>query len=85
MSTTAKVSARQRIESILDDNSFVEIGALVKARSTDFKVTTKTNDTPSDGVITGYGIVNGKLVYIYSQDASVIGGISWRNACKENS
>ena len=36
MSTTAKVSARQRIESILDDNSFVEIGALVKARSTDF-------------------------------------------------
>ena len=72
MSTTAKVSARQRIESILDDNSFVEIGALVKARSTDFNI--KTNDTPSDGVITGYGIVNGKLVYIYSQDASVIGG-----------
>ena len=51
MSTTAKVSARQRIESILDDNSFVEIGALVKARSTDFNI--KTNDTPSDGVITG--------------------------------
>ena len=72
MSTTAKVSARQRIESILDDNSFVEIGALVKARSTDFNI--KTNDSPSDGVITGYGIVNGKLVYIYSQDASVIGG-----------
>lgn len=72
MSTTAKVSARQRIESILDDNSFVEIGALVKARSTDFNI--KTNDTPSDGVITGYGIINGKLVYIYSQDASVIGG-----------
>lgn len=38
MSTTAKVSARQRIESILDDNSFVEIGALVKARSTDFNI-----------------------------------------------
>lgn len=72
MSTTAKVSARQRIESILDDNSFVEIGALVKARNTDFNI--KTNDTPSDGVITGYGIINGKLVYIYSQDASVIGG-----------
>ena len=72
MSTTAKVSARQRIESILDDNSFVEIGALVKARSTDFNI--KTNDTPSDGVITGYGVVNGNLVYVYSQDASVLGG-----------
>ena len=64
MSTTAKVSARQRIESILDDNSFVEIGALVKARSTDFNI--KTNDTPSDGVITGYGVVNGNLVYVLS-------------------
>lgn len=72
MSTTAKVSARQRIEAILDDNSFVEIGALIKARSTDFNM--KAIDTPSDGVITGYGVVNGNLVYIYSQDASVLGG-----------
>ena len=72
MSTTAKVTARQRIENLLDDNSFVEIGALVKARSTDFNVNAK--DTPSDGVITGYGVINGKLVYVYSQDSTVLGG-----------
>lgn len=72
MSTTAKVAARQRIEALLDDNSFVEIGAGVTARSTDFNI--KTNDTPSDGVITGYGVINGKLVYVFSQDSTVLGG-----------
>ena len=68
MSTSAKVTARQRIENLLDDNSFVEIGAYVKARNTDFNIQAK--DTPSDGVITGYGVINGGLVYVYSQDAS---------------
>ena len=72
MSTAAKVIARERIETLLDDNSFVEIGGLVKARSTDFNI--KAKDTPSDGVITGYGVINGKLVYVYSQDASVMNG-----------
>ncbi len=72
MSTTAKVTARKRIDSLLDDNSFVEIGALVKARSTDFNIGAK--DTPSDGVITGYGVINQKLVYVYSQDSTVLGG-----------
>ena len=71
MSTSAN-SARMRIESILDDNSFVEIGALVTARSTDFNM--KNIDTPSDGVITGYGLINGRLVYVFSQDSSVLGG-----------
>ncbi len=72
MSTTTEVTAKERIEALLDDNSFVEIGAYVKARSTDFNI--QANDTPSDGVITGYGLINGKLVYVYSQDASVLGG-----------
>ncbi len=72
MSTSAKVTARQRIENLLDDNSFVEIGAYVKARSTDFNIQAK--NTLSDGVITGYGIINGGLVYVYSQDSSVLGG-----------
>lgn len=72
MSTTANVIARQRIEALLDDNSFVEIGAFVKARTTDFNM--KAMDTPSDGVITGYGVINGNLVYVYSQDSSVLGG-----------
>lgn len=71
MSTSAN-SARARIESLLDDNSFVEIGALVTARSTDFNM--RNIDTPSDGVITGYGLINGRLVYVYSQDSSVLGG-----------
>lgn len=70
MSTTSQ--ARQRINSLLDENSFVEIGAKVTARSTDFDL--KLAETPSDGVITGYGVINGNLVYVYSQDASVLNG-----------
>ena len=64
--------ARQRINSLLDENSFVEIGALVTARNTDFNL--KQEETPSDGVVTGYGVIDGNLVYVYSQDASVLGG-----------
>ena len=64
--------ARQRIAALLDDNSFVEIGAMVTARATDFNL--KQTETPSDGVITGYGVIDGNLVYVYSQDASVLNG-----------
>ena len=70
MSTTSKAS--QRIAALLDDNSFVEIGGLVTARATDFNL--KPNETPSDGCITGYGVINGNLVYVYGQDASVLNG-----------
>lgn len=70
MSTTSKAS--QRIEALLDANSFVEIGGLVTARATDFDL--KQSDTPSDGVVTGYGVIDGNLVYVYSQDASVLSG-----------
>lgn len=65
-------SARQRISSLLDQQSFMEIGAMVTARNTDFDLS--QSDTPSDGVITGYGLIDGNLVYVYSQDASVLGG-----------
>ena len=64
--------ARQRITALLDENSFVEIGARVTARATDFNL--KSVETPSDGVVTGYGVIDGNLVYVYSQDASVLGG-----------
>ena len=64
--------ASKRIASLLDENSFVEIGAMVTARATDFNM--KQTDTPSDGVITGYGVINGNLVYVYSQDATVLNG-----------
>ena len=70
MSTTSQAS--QRINALLDENSFVEIGALVTARATDFNL--KQTETPSDGVITGYGVIDGNLVYVYSQDASVLNG-----------
>lgn len=72
MSNATQVSARTRIEAILDDNSFVEIGAGVTARATDFNIQEKKALT--DGVITGYGVVNGNLVYVYSQDATVMNG-----------
>ena len=64
--------AGKRIASLLDENSFVELGASVTARSTDFNMEPK--DAASDGVVTGYGLIDGCLVYVYSQDASVLGG-----------
>ncbi len=72
MSSTAKLSARERIETLLDDNSFVEIGALVTKRSTDFNLL--QSEAPGDGVITGYGVIDNKPVYVYAQDASALGG-----------
>ncbi len=65
-------SARQRIAGLLDEKSFMEIGALVTARSTDFDLS--QSETPSDGVITGCGQIDGNRVYVYSQDASVLNG-----------
>ena len=72
MSNTAQSAASTRIASLLDANSFVEIGGQITARSTDFNMAAK--ETPSDGVITGYGVIDGNLVYVYSQDASVLNG-----------
>ena len=72
MSENLKYSASERIAALLDDSSFVEIGAYVTARNTDFNL--KEFDTPKDGVLTGYGVIDGKLVYVYSQDATVLGG-----------
>ena len=65
-------AARGRIASLLDPQSFVEIGAYVKSRSTDYNM--QAQDTPADGVVTGYGTIEDRLVYVYSQDASVLGG-----------
>ena len=64
--------AMQRIAKLLDENSFMEIGSLVTARSTDFNLS--DTDTPSDGVIIGHGLIEGSLVFVYSQDASVLNG-----------
>lgn len=72
MSNSASMSARERIETLVDANSFVEIGGLITKRNTDFNMQEKA--VPADGVITGYGIVDSNLVYIYSQDVTAMNG-----------
>lgn len=72
MSNATKMSAIERINALVDANSFVEIGALVTKRSTDFNMQEKS--VPGDGVITGYGLIDGSIVYVYSQDATAMGG-----------
>ena len=72
MSNNAQLSAIDRITTLLDTNSFVEIGADVTSRSTDFNLT--QNKIPADGVITGYGTIDDNPVYIFSQDSSALGG-----------
>ena len=53
MSNSAQTSASSRIAALLDENSFVEVGAYIAARNTDFNMTEQ--ETPADGVVTGYG------------------------------
>ncbi len=65
-------AAGRRISALLDAGSFVEIGGAITARATDFNMQEK--DTPGDGVITGYGVIDGNLVYVYSQNAEVLNG-----------
>ena len=72
MSNSAQTSASSRIAALLDENSFVEVGAYITARNTDFNMADQ--ETPADGVITGYGTIDGCLVYVYSQDGTVLGG-----------
>lgn len=67
-----KLTARERLELLLDDNSFEEIGALVMHRSTNFGLDKKK--FLGDGVVTGYGKINDRLVYVFSQDFTVLGG-----------
>lgn len=72
MSNATPSLAGTRITSLLDANSFVEIGKSITARNTDFNMT--ETKAPSDGVITGSGVIDGNFVYVYSQDASVLNG-----------
>lgn len=67
-----KLTARERIELLLDPGSFEELGMFVQHRCTNFGM--EENKTPGDGVITGYGTVKGKKVFVYSQDFTVYGG-----------
>ena len=67
-----KKTARERINLLFDTGSFVEIDAFVEARGTDFDMPNKK--ISGDGVVTGYGTVDGRLIFVSSQDFTVIGG-----------
>jgi len=76
-----KLTARERLEILLDPGSFEEYGLFVTHRSTNFGL--DDNKIPGDGVVTGHGTINGRLVYVYSQDFTVMGGsLSETNAKK---
>ena len=67
-----KMTARERINALLDANSFVELDAMVKHRSNNFGLEKKRPD--GDGVVTGHGTINGRTVYLFAQDFTVFGG-----------
>src|SRR5690554_4598020 len=67
-----KMTARERIEVLLDEGSFEEFDMFVTHRATDFGMAEKK--IAGDGVVTGWGTINGRLVYVFSQDFTVLGG-----------
>ena len=67
-----KLTARERVHFLLDEGSFEEIGAFVQHRSKDFGM--EKQQFLGDGVVTGYGTINGRIVYVFSQDFTVFGG-----------
>ena len=67
-----KLTARERIELLLDEDTFEEMGQFVEHRTVDFEM---HKDRPlGDGVVTGYGTINGRLTFVFSQDFTVFGG-----------
>ncbi len=76
-----KLTARERLEVLLDEGSFEELDMYVEHNCTDFGM--ETQRIPGDGVVTGSGTINGRLVYVFSQDFTVFGGsLSERHAQK---
>ena len=67
-----KLTARERVEVLLDDDSFKESDMFVEHRCNDFGM--QDQKIPGDGVITGWGTINGRLVFVFSQDFTVFGG-----------
>ncbi|MEC7790911.1 MAG: acyl-CoA carboxylase subunit beta [Pseudomonadota bacterium] len=67
-----KLTARERVDVLLDQGSFEEWDIFVEHRSTDFDMADKV--VPGDGVVTGYGTINGRMVFVFSQDFTVLGG-----------
>ncbi len=70
--SSGKLTARERLEFLFDENTFVEVGGLIESRITDFGIADKK--VPGDGVVVGYGKINGRIVFASSEDFTVIGG-----------
>ncbi|XP_019858813.1 PREDICTED: propionyl-CoA carboxylase beta chain, mitochondrial-like isoform X2 [Amphimedon queenslandica] len=69
-----KLTGRERVQLLLDDDSFIEYDSFVEHTCTDFDMNTPKNKIPGDGVITGQGLINGRPVFVFSQDFTVFGG-----------
>jgi methylmalonyl-CoA decarboxylase alpha subunit len=69
---SGKLTARERIEKLLDPGTFVELDQFVHHRCTNFGM--EKEEAPGEGVVTGYGTVDGRLVYVFAQDFTVVGG-----------
>jgi propionyl-CoA carboxylase beta chain len=67
-----KLTARERLELLFDEGTFEEWDMFVEHRCADFGMA--DNKIPGDGVVTGYGMINGRLVFVFSQDFTVFGG-----------
>ena len=67
-----KLTARERLEKLLDKDSFVEIDPYVEHRCIEFGM--DQVEAPGEGVVTGYGTIDGRLVYVFAQDFTVVGG-----------
>jgi len=76
-----KLTARERLEVLLDPDSFEEYDMFVEHRCANFGM--EKNKTPGDGVVTGHGTINGRLVFVYSQDFTVLGGSLSENNAKK--
>src|SRR5512135_1900537 len=70
--TKGKLTARERIELLMDENSFEEFDTFVEHRCSEFGM--EKNKTPGDGVVTGWGTINGRVVYVFAKDFTVMGG-----------
>ena len=73
-----KLTARERLSLLLDDGSFEEFDMYVEHRCTEFGM--EGNKIPGDGVVTGWGTINGRVVYVFAKDFTVFGG-SLSEAC----
>lgn len=69
---SGKMTARERIEKLLDPHTFIEFDQFVKHRCTNFGM--EKQESPGEGVVTGHGTVNGRLVFVFAQDFTVVGG-----------